>query len=182
MEYKGFFKTVNTKPTGDSITVFISDWHKEHWAFYVHISRDNFEADIDEISQLMDKLNYRDGDVYIELIDYEGDLEHFYKYVYDSGYMTHSAILDKELWEILDDKGNEHFLYFTKLNGSTSKDDLRDAEYLVFEDWYDVLETYHPDLYKALDESNGLGCFNIEHFFNCSGFVEIDGQIVSECC
>jgi len=181
MEYKGFFKHINSKPTGEYIDVFISDWNKEHWAFYVYIDKDNYEEDIDQINELIQKKNYRDGDVYIELIDHSDDLEHFYKYVYDSGHYTHSAILDKTLWEILENKGDEHFLYFRKMNGSTDIDELRDAEYMIFEDWYDTLENLNPDLYKNLDESNALGCFDIEHYYNCSGLYEIEGSIVLEC-
>ena len=180
MEYQGYFKTINDKPTGEYINIFVSDWHKEHWAFYVYIDKDNYEEDIEQINKLMSKLNYRDGDIYIELIDHSPELEHFYKYLYELGYMTQSDVLDLEYWEILEDKGDEHFLYFRELNGGTDKEELRDFEYSSFNDWYEVLETYNPDLYKALDESNGLGCFDIEHFFNCQGFHELNGLIVCE--
>jgi len=181
MKYNGFFKHINSKPSGEYIELFVSDWNKEHWAFYVYIEQGNYESDIDEINELMTKLNYRDGDIYIELINHSDSLSGFYKYLYELGYMTQSDVLNKELWEILEDKGDSHFLYFQKLNGSASIEDLRDAEFTSFNDWYEVLETYHPDLYKALDESNGLGCFDIQHFFNCQGFHEINDCIVSEC-
>ena len=181
MEYKGFFETINDKPSGEYINIFVSDWNKEHWSFYVYISKDKYEEDIEQINKLMSKLNYRDGDIYIELIDHSSDLEHFYHYLYELGYMTQSQVLDLEYWEILEEKGDEHFLYFRKLNGGTDKQELRDSEFSVFNDWYEVLETYHPDLYKALDEGNGLSCFDIEHFFNCCGFEEINDLIVSGC-
>ena len=124
MEYNGFFKHTNDKPTGEYIEIFVSDWNKEHWAFYSYIDKDCYEDDIQEIQELMTKLNYRDGDVYIELINHSDELEHFYMYVYDSGYYTHSAILNTRLWEILEEKGNEHFIYFSKLNGSSDIDEL----------------------------------------------------------
>ena len=180
MKYKGFYKSVNPKPVGDYIQLFISDWNKEHWGLYVYISKDNYEEDIEDIQKLTKELNYRDGDVYHELIDCSESLKEFYKYLSDIGHYTQSDILDTELWEILEEKGDSFFLYFRKLNGSNNRDDIKEAEFITFEDWYEVLETYHPDLYKALDENNGLCCFDIEHFYNCQGFTEIDDQIVLE--
>lgn len=178
MKYKGFFKAVNKKPSGDYIEVFVSDWNKDYWAFYSYIEKDNYETDLEEINELIKKLNYRDGDVYIELIDFNGELDGFYHYIYDANEYTHSSILNPEYWEILEEKGDFHFKCFTKMNGSNDLQELKDIEYSVFSDWYEVLETFHPDLYKALDESNGLCCFDIEHFFNCQGFTEIDDCIV----
>ena len=180
LKYKGFFKHINEEPTGDYIEIFVSDWNKDHWGFYAHISKDDYEADIDNIQELISKLNFRDGDVYTELINHSDELEHFYKYLYDLGQYTQSDVLNPELWEILGEKYDSHFLYFRKLNGGTQIDDIRDAEFMTFQDWYEVLETFEPDLYKCLDERNGLGCFDIEHFFNCQNFHEIDGLIVEE--
>ena len=77
MKYNGFFKHINDKPSGEYIEIFVSDWNKEHWAFYVYIEQDNYESDLDEINQLMTKLNYRDGDIYIELINHSDELEGF---------------------------------------------------------------------------------------------------------
>lgn len=180
MEYKGMYKHLNSKPTGDFIEVFVSDWNKDYFAFYVYISQDDYETEIGEINNLISKLNYRDGDVYIELINRSGELKGFYDYIYDSNRYTHSEILNIELWEILQEKGDNHFLYFSKLNGSGEITELKDAEYIEFQDWFEVLENIHPDLYKTLDESNGLGCFDIEHFYNCCNLYEIQGCIVEE--
>ena len=182
MKYKGFFKAVNPKPEGEYIELFVSDWNKEHWAFYVYISRDNYGTDIQDINDLITKLNYRDEDVYIELIDYNGDIDGLYHYVYDGSHLSHSEILNTRLWEIFEDKGNDHFTYFAKLNGSTSIDDLESAEYSIYNDWDEVLEVHNPDLYKALDEHNGFSAFDIPHHFNCQGFHEINDLIVLECC
>jgi len=182
MEYKGYFKHINSKPDGEYIEIFVSDWNKENWAFYVYIERDNYEEDIEEINNLITELNFRDQDYYFELIDRSENLEGFYKYIYDLGTYTHSDILNIELWQILEEKGDQHFLYFSKLNGSGEITELKDAEYMTFEDWYEVLEMCHPDLYKTLDESNGLGCFDISHFYNCCDFYRVDGCIVQECC
>jgi hypothetical protein len=180
LKYKGFFKYINKEPTDEYIEIFVSDWNKEHWGFYAHISQDDYETDIDNIQELITKLNYRDGDVYTELINHSDELKHFYKYLYDLGHYTQSDVLNPELWEILEEKGDKHFLYFSKLNGGSYIRDLQSFEYVTFEDWYKVLETFNPELYKALDENNGFGCFGIEHFFNCQNFHEIDGLIVEE--
>lgn len=180
LKYKGFFKHVNDKPTGEHIELFVSDWNKDHWAFYVYISLDDYETDIEDILELMRALNWRDGDVYCELINRTPELEHFYHYLYELGDYTQNDVLNPRYWEIYQEKGDNHFLYFSKLNGSSSIDDLESSEYYVYNDWYEVLETYNPDLYKCLDESNGLGCFDIGLFFNCQGFDEIDGNIIAE--
>jgi len=182
VEYNGYLKHVNSKPDGDFIEVFVSDWNKDNWAFYVYIDGDNYETDIEEINNLIEKLNYNDQDYYFELIDRSEELKGFYKYIYDLGTYTHSDILNLELWEILEEKGDNHFLYFSKLNGSSEIDELRDSDFMTFQDWDEVLEMCNPDLYKTLDESNGLGCFNIENYYNCCGFYRIDGIIVEECC
>jgi len=180
MKYKGFFKHTNDKPTDEYIEIFVSDWNKEHWGFYTYISKDNYEQDLEDIGELMTKLNYRDGDVYIELINHSDDLENFYKYIYDSGNYTHSAILNPKYWEILEEKGDSHFLYFSKLIGSCDIEELENQEFFVYNDWYEVLETYNPELYKSLDEHNGFGSFDIEQYFSCQGFTEIGDVIVSE--
>jgi hypothetical protein len=181
MIYKDFFKAVNEKPVNDEyIELFVSDWNKEHFAFYVYISKDNYEQDIEDIINLTKELNFRDGDVYHELIDHSEGLEGFYHYLYELGKYTQSDVLDIEYWEILDEKGDDFFKYFNKLIGSNYKSDLQDIEFITYNDWYEVLENIYPELYKALDEANGLSCFDIEHFFNCQNFHEIDGVIVEE--
>ena len=179
LEYKGFFKSINNK-VQEGIQIFVSDWNKEHWTFYVWIDKDDYEEDITNIQELISKMNYRDGDVYIELIDYEGELEHFYDYLYELGSMTQSQVLNPRYWEILEEKYDEHFLYFRKLNGSSYIDDLDNAEFITFQDWDEVLEMCNPDLYKTLDKNKGLCCFDIPHFFNCQGFHELNGLIVEE--
>ena len=180
MEYKGFFKAVNPKPTGEYIEIFVSDWNKEHFAFYSYIDKDNYEDDITEINKLIKKLNFRDGDIYIELIDCSTGLDGFYKYLYELGYYTQSDVLNKEYWEILEDKGDEHFSLYSHLRGGSDIDELKDFEYSVFNSWEEALEIYNPELYKALDEANGLYCFDIQHFYNCSGLYEIDDLIVAD--
>jgi len=182
LQYKEPFKAVNEQPTGKYIEIFVSDWNKDHWMFYAYINKDCYEDDINEVQELITKLNFRDGDVYIELINHSEDLEGFYKYLYDMGDYSNSEVLNPEYWEILEEKGDSHFLYYKELRGGREIEDLRDAEFSTFNDWYEVLETFHPDLYKALDESNGLSCFDIEHFFNCQGFNEIDDLIVLDNC
>jgi len=176
--YRGFFNSVNERPAGEYVQLFVSDWNKEHWAFYAYVDPDSYEDDLDAIGELRAALNWRDGDIYVELIDRSEGLKGFYEYLYSQGYMTHSDVMDRELWEILEEKGDDHFRYFQKYIGSSYREDLLNFEYSVFEDWYDALETYNPDLYKTLDEANGLSCFDISQFYNCQGFHEEGDQVV----
>jgi hypothetical protein len=179
LEYKESFKAVNEKPiSSEWIEVFCSDWNKEHWSFYAYIDKDNYEQDIEDINSLIQKLNFRDGDVYIELIDHSSDLEGFYHYLYTLSQYTQSEVLDPDYWEVLEEKDDFFFKCFSELNGGTRKEDLQGADYSTFNGWDEVLETFNPDLYKALDEANGLSCFDIEQFFNCQGFHEIERDVI----
>jgi len=182
LTYTEMFKAVNEKPThSEWVEIFVSDWNKEYWGFYAYISKDNYETDIDDINAVISKLNWRDGDTYIELIDHSANLEGFYHYIYKTGSMAHWDILDTDYWDILEEKEDFFFKCFTELNGGTRKEDLQSAEFSTFQNWDEVLETYYPDLYKPLDEANGLSCFDIPSFFNCQGFHEIEDCIVLEC-
>ena len=105
MKYNGFFKHINDKPTDEYIELFVSDWNKEHFAFYCYISKDNYETDIEEIQELITKKNFRNGDVYCELINHSDELEGFYKYLYEIGQYTQSEVLNPRYWEILEEKG-----------------------------------------------------------------------------
>jgi len=179
VEYKGLFKHINQEPTGDYIEIFVSDWNKDHWGFYVYIEQDNYEQDIEDIRELMTKLNYRDGDVYIELINHSDGLEYFYKHIYETSQYSHSEIFNLEYWEILEEKGDDCFHYFDELIGSCCIDDIRNFEYSTYNDWYEVLEVHNDELYKTLDEQHGLGNFDIEGFYRYQGFEEIGDVIVS---
>ena len=170
MKYKDFFKCVNDKPTGSYIEIFVSDWNKEYFAFYVYIDKDNYNEDIDNINELINKLNWRDGDIYIELIDRTDDLKHFYSWIYDNNTYTHSDILNTELWEILEEKGDILFLAFSKIIGSSNTDELKEFEFVSFNDWEEALEIYHPDLYKCLQDNNGLYSFDIERYYEYLGY------------
>jgi len=100
LKYRGFFNTVNPKPQGNYILLFASDWNKDYWAFYAYISQDNWRADIKQINELIQKMNWRDGDVYVELIDYHDKSMHdFYMYLYDSCDMAHWNALDPKEWQ-----------------------------------------------------------------------------------
>lgn len=181
LEYKGHMKAVNKKPAGDYIEIFVSDYNKDYWMFYAYIEVDNYEEDIEQINKLIAKKNWRDGDTYVELISYSGETEHFYHYIYNSGTYGHWSILDTKYWEIFEEKGDDFFHYFNKLIGGTYFSDLENVEFITYRDWYEVLEVMEPELYKALDEHNGFGAFDIEHYFNCQNFHEIDDVIVQEC-
>ncbi len=109
LKYRGFFKTVNPKPSGNYVLVFASDWNKDYWAYYAYISQANWKDDINQINELIRKMNYRDGDVYVELIDYHDDAMHdFYMYLYDSGDMAHWNALDPKEWQNRCPKGVNH--------------------------------------------------------------------------
>jgi len=109
LKYRGFFESVNPKPTGNYILVFASDWNKDYFAFYAYISHDKWKDDINQINELITKMNWRDGDVYVELIDYHDETLHdFYMYLYDSGDMAHWNALDPEEWQKQCPKGANH--------------------------------------------------------------------------
>ena len=99
MKYKGYFNAINQKPKNDEwIEIFASDWFKDHWVFYGFISLQNYEQDIKEICDLINELNWRDGDVYVELINHSPKLKGFYQELYDKGYFTHWDVLRVENW------------------------------------------------------------------------------------
>jgi len=98
LTYKGFYKSVNEKPRGEWIEIFASDWFKDYWAFYAYISLDNHKKDIEAINNLIHRLNWRDGDVYVELINHSEGLKDFYHWLYEKGYFTHHCALDPENW------------------------------------------------------------------------------------
>jgi hypothetical protein len=98
LRYKGFYETVNRKPKGEWIRIFVSDWFKQYWAFYAYISLENYERDIEAINDLIHRLNWRDDDVYVELIDRSAGLKDFYHHLYEWGYFTHHNVLDPQNW------------------------------------------------------------------------------------
>ncbi len=114
LKYKGFWNTVNAEPPGDWIKIWASDWNKDHWGFYAYIAIDNYTQDLEAINDLITLLNWRDGDVYIELInlpkkdayaetaegikEYPTPLGRFYKELCDSDGFDHSEILRPEYW------------------------------------------------------------------------------------
>jgi hypothetical protein len=98
LKYKGFYETVNPKPEGEWILIFASDWFKEHWTFYAYVSLENYEKDLEEINELIHRLNWRDGDVYVELINHSPGLKDFYHHLYERGYFTHHNALNPQNW------------------------------------------------------------------------------------
>ncbi len=160
------------------IEIFVSDWNKDYWHFYTFIHLNDYEECIESIGKAIDDANFRDGDVYIELIDYKGELDGLYNYIYHSSGLSHQEVLNSRIWEIFEEKGNDFFKYFTEFIGSNYVEDLENQEIITFNDWYDVLETYNPELYEILEKCYGLSAFDIAHFYNCQGFHEIDDFIV----
>jgi hypothetical protein len=98
--YRGYFNKVNPKPQGNYILIFASDWNKDYWAFYSYIGQQNWREDIRQINDLIKRLNWRDGDVYVELIDFHDEtMRDFYMYLYDIDDWTHWVALNPEQWE-----------------------------------------------------------------------------------
>ena len=91
-EYRGYFNKVNSKPQDSWIEVFCSDWNKDHWAFYAFIGVASYREDLKGINSLIERLNWRDGDVYVELIDRSEDLSDFYHKLCDD---------DSSSWDVL---------------------------------------------------------------------------------
>lgn len=102
MKYKGYFNVINKKPKDDEwIEIFAGDWFRDHWAFYAFISRKNYELDINKILDLIKELNWRDGDVYVELINHSPKLRGLYMKLYELGYDTDWSALRVENWNKL---------------------------------------------------------------------------------
>ena len=141
MEYKGFWKTINEEPD-DHIMVFCSDWNKEHWAFYAYIDLENWEDDINELNDLISvgRLNFRDGDYYIELIDHSGqDLtKKIYHKHYERGYMSHSSVLNSNEWEeIIEEIENEPPTFTDGYEAQEYLEEILGKDYL-----YNVLQNW----------------------------------------
>jgi len=181
MTQADFYKAANEKPDGAYIEIFCSDWNKEHWTFYYYIDQDNYEEDISKCNELIDQYNWRDGDVYVELIDHSEDLTGFYKYLYDLNSLAHWKALDPEYWDILDERGDSHFQGYNALRGTGTKDEIRDFECCFFNDWDEVLETYYPELAEALDKANAWGSFDSESFFYGCSFAVLNTGIILDC-
>jgi len=100
LKYRGYFNAVNPKPEGNYILVFCSDWNKDYWAFYAYISQKNWREDLRQINDLVRRMNWRDGDVYVELIDFHDEtMRKFYMTLYDENDWAHWDALDPEQWE-----------------------------------------------------------------------------------
>ncbi len=98
MKYRGFWESANSKPKNGWVQIWASDWNKDHWGFYAYIDTDNYSADIKEIQDLITKLNFRDGDVYIELINHSENQEAFYNQLMSNNFDTWYG-LSTETWE-----------------------------------------------------------------------------------
>ena len=100
LQYRGYFNTVNPKPEGNYILIFASDWNKDYWTFYCYISQKNWQEDIRQVNDLIKHMNWRDGDVYVELIDFHDEMmRDFYMFLYDDNDWAHWNVLDPEEWE-----------------------------------------------------------------------------------
>ena len=90
LNYRGYFNAVNPKPEGNYILIFASDWNKDYWAFYAYITQHNWKDDIKQINDLIKRMNWRDGDIYVELIDFHDEtMRKFYMYLYDIDEWAH---------------------------------------------------------------------------------------------
>jgi len=97
LKYQGYFNWVNSVPQNGWIEVFCSDWNKDHWAFYAYIGADSHREDLKAINRLIMDLNFRDGDVYVELIDHSRNLSDFYHTLYSD--LGSDYVLKPDIWE-----------------------------------------------------------------------------------
>lgn len=174
---------LNPRPENDFIEMFASDWLKEHWSFYGYIDSTQYEEDLALINNEITRLNYRDGDVYVELIDRSPPLQHFYDYLYSRGRYSQWDVLDKAYWQAWEERGDEHFLILKECFGPEyhlTPEDIRDEEnYSVYSNWDEVLENLMPDVYKVLEAHNATSCFDTEsHFYGTNYTTLKDGRIV----
>jgi len=101
LKYTGFRCAVNKQPKGDWIEIWVSDWNIAEWGFYAYISLDRCEEDLKAINALIRELNWRDGDIYVELINHSEGLRDFYHRLYSDGSLYHNAVLFPETWREL---------------------------------------------------------------------------------
>lgn len=59
IEYNGFWKPANSKPEGEYILVWVSDWLKKDSGFYYYIALDTYRQDLEAIHALIGELNFR---------------------------------------------------------------------------------------------------------------------------
>ena len=166
-------EVLENKPEGEYIEIFVSDWNKDYWYFYDYITMENYPSDIKRITDRIKRENWRDGDWYVELIDRTDNLLYFYKHLYGIGEYTQSDVLNIDYWDILSEHDDLFFLAFDRINGGCDLEELKDFEYMLFQDWDEALECFNPDLSKVLDENNAWGCFDSKGFLGCQNFYEV---------
>lgn len=177
-KYQGFRESVNDQPVS-YVSLWVSDWNQDHWGFYVYIDMEDYETCIDRVQALIALLNWRGVDVYMELVDHSGDLPRFYNYLYELGKYSHDSVLNPEYWEILKEKGDKHFGYFSEIIGSNNTDELRNTEFIVFSDEYEIIENYYPVLAGMLEEYGLWGYFDVDRYIEQNTeFHRIDGDFV----
>jgi len=163
----------------DGVTLCVQDWNGDYFIFYAHINLDNYEDDIKNIQKRIAKENWRDGDVRAMLVDYFGETEHFYDFMYNASDFVLSEILNPEYWEVLEEKKDGHFEIIKEQFCDVSVVNAQCEDYSVFEDWDDALEIYYPELYKELEKNHGFSCFDSEAFFNSDSTSTLeDGRVV----
>ena len=176
LQYQGFGRTVNRKPA-EGIQLWASDWHKEHFGFYAWIDEQHFERDIPRIETLILKLNWRDGDVYTELINHTPGLRHFYDFLYDRSELSDGAALEPVWWRILEEKGDEHFrIAKLHLRDGALAGEVGALQYGKFENMESALEGCHSELYNALKKASALSCFDIRRFYQQSSGIYFDDE------
>ncbi|MBD3157584.1 MAG: hypothetical protein GF309_02235 [Candidatus Lokiarchaeota archaeon] len=99
IQYNGFWKPANRKPNGEYVLLWVSDWLKQDWGFYCYISLDTYKQDLDGIHGLIEELNYRGVDVYVEMVDHSPGLKGFYRKQYRRSKISHYHILNPQTWE-----------------------------------------------------------------------------------
>jgi len=94
-----FRRPANSKPDGEYVLAWVSDWLKQDWGFYCYISLDTYKEDLDGIPGLIEELNFRGVDVYVEMVDHSPGLKESYREEYHRSKISHYYILKPETWE-----------------------------------------------------------------------------------
>lgn len=163
LEYKGIGEHVNPNSV-TAITIAVQDWNGEYWMFYADIDMHTYSEDCEEISELIEKLNWRDGDVRIELIDYNSELTGLYEYFEMIG--ANFEILDTDYWDVWDDRGDDFFEAYSELNGGHDFSDLKNTDYTIYEDKWELVEELYGELWGKLQEYNVTHCFDVDYLID----------------
>jgi hypothetical protein len=131
LEYNGYGDHVNSKPEGEWLEIRVQntvEWNREaeilvsvakywtgewtrtlvrrndEWEFFAWISLDNYERDIEGISNLISRLKqYDDEEIFVKLIDFSEGLKEFFNWLYLLAWSPNctncAVVLNPEVWK-----------------------------------------------------------------------------------